>query len=339
MDPGGPAAGALTAAAGSLSRLAESTGSEFPHLGAARLRTERGLAEVERRLASVQRDPDTAVVLLGSWGRRERTAQSDDDFLVLADGDERGTVRPDPAELRAVLSATPGEQGTFGTVAYCDHLVTRIGLDKDDNRNVTQRMLLVLESVAVAGEEVHRHCWERVLDGYLVDLLRDRHPPRFFLNDLIRYWRTICVDFVGKERDEPEKWGLRTAKLRTARKLLFASGLLPGLFCGELTREEIRDFLIDQFSAPATDRVAWAFLHAGAPDVGLRTLRAYDRWLGMLDDRDTRAALAGLTRAEAERSPLFAEVRRIATEIEHGLLALLFDTQPLRALTREYAIF
>jgi hypothetical protein len=329
----------LTGAAGSLSRLAESTGSDFPHLVAARASSDADIADTGLRLRDAARDPGAAVVMLGSWGRRERTSQSDDDFLVLVDGPERDEVRPQPADLRAVLTSPPGRQGTFGTVAFCDNLVTRIGLDEDDNRNVTQRMLLVLESVAVAGEEVHRRCWERVLDGYLADSVRDRHPPRFFLNDLIRYWRTICVDFVGKERDEPEKWGLRTAKLRTARKLLFASGLLPALLSGELERDRIRGFLIDQFSAPAADRVAWAFLHAGARDAGLRTLRAYDRWLGMLGDPDVREHLAGLTRTDAPGSPVFGEVRRLAAELEHGLLALLFDTQPLHALTREYAIF
>ena len=329
----------MSAAAGSLSRLAQSTGNDFPSLFAARELSELRLGEVRNALSGVERDDDTAVVLLGSWGRRELTRQSDDDFLVLVDGAQRDVVHPSPDHLRDVLSATPGRQGTFGSVAFGDHLVGRIGLDEDDNTNLTRRMLLVLESVPVAGEEAWLRCWERVIDGYLVDSLNDRHPPRFFLNDLIRYWRTIGVDFVGKERGEPEKWGLRTAKLRTARKLLFASGLLPLLLCGELTRDEIRPFLIEQFAAPATDRVAWAFLHAGATDAGLRTLRSYDRWLRLLDDDAVREELGSLTRAETRASAVFQEVRRLALDLEQGLLALLFDTQPLRALTREYAIF
>lgn len=329
----------MTAAAGSLSRLAESTGNDFPSLFAARRRSEARLGEVRAQLAGFERDDDAALVLLGSWGRRELTGRSDDDFLVLVDGAERDAVRPAPDALHAVLSAAPGRQGTFGTVAFCDHLVGRIGLDEDDNTNLTRRMLLVLESVPVAGEDAWRRCWERVIDGYLVDSPGDRHPPRFFLNDLIRYWRTICVDFVGKERGEPEKWGLRTAKLRTARKLLFASGLLPLLLCGELDRDAIRPFLIEQLAAPATDRVAWAFLHAGATDAGLRTLRSYDRWLRMLDDDAVREELGRLTRTDTRGSAVFQEVRRLALDLEQGLLALLFDTQPLRALTREYAIF
>jgi hypothetical protein len=36
---------------------------------------------------------------------------------------------------------------------------------------------------------------------------------------------------------------------------------------------------------------------------------------------------------------VFQEVRRHADDLEQGLLALLFDSRPLRAVTREYAIF
>jgi hypothetical protein len=326
MDSRSPALGALAQLG------------DFPNLLAARELTEQRLAELRERLAGFDRDEDAAIVMLGSWGRRELTSQSDDDYLVLVNGTEREAVRPRSEDLATVLGVS-GQTGTFGAAAFCENLVGRIGLDQDDNANLTRRMLLMLESVPVAGEAPYRDCWERVLDAYLVDSIRDRHPPRFFLNDLIRYWRTIGVDFVGKERGEPEKWGLRTAKLRTGRKLLYASGLLPSLLCGELQRSEMRDFLIDQFSAPPTDRVAFAFLHAGATDAGLRTLGAYDRWVGMLDDPAVREELGRLTREETTSSDVFQEVRRLAADVEQGLLALLFDTVPLRGLTREYAIF
>ena len=44
-----------------------------------------------------------AVVMLGSWGRRELTSQSDDDFLVLVDGPERGGVLPRLPELKTMF--------------------------------------------------------------------------------------------------------------------------------------------------------------------------------------------------------------------------------------------
>jgi hypothetical protein len=50
----------------------------------------------------------------------------------------------------------------------------------------------------------------------------------------------ICVDFAGKEREGRDKWGLRNAKLRASRKVLFAGGLIPVLECFRFDREPMR---------------------------------------------------------------------------------------------------
>ena len=64
-------------------------------------------------------------------------------------------------------SRGPGRSGVFGGRIFGDDLLSRIGLDADSNTNLTRRMLLMLESQPVAGDDVHRRCWEQVLDGYL----------------------------------------------------------------------------------------------------------------------------------------------------------------------------
>lgn len=321
-----------------LEQLAARTEDGFPHLRAARERTARELAAARERLAALPRDPDAAVVLFGSWGRFELTPGSDDDWLVVVAGDAREDVRPGLEEVGAVLGREPGAQAIFGEVAFAAELAGRIGLDEDTNRNLTRRMLLMLESVAAAGEDAHRACREHVLDGYLRGDVKDHRPPRFFLNDVIRYWRTITVDFVGKERARGgEKGALRNLKLRLNRKVLFAGGLLPLLLCHRLRAGEIRGHLLDQLAAPATDRLAAVFLEFDV-DAGVRALGAYDRWLGMLGDDEIRAELASLTREEGERNRAFLAARRHAHELQNGLLALLFET-PLLPLVREYGIF
>jgi hypothetical protein len=322
---------------GALERL----GAEVPNLLAARARTREAVAARRDALAALPLDPAASVVLFGSWGRGELTRRSDDDWALLVDGAERA-VEPDPGRLAAALggdgSRGPGRSGVFGGRIFCDDLLSRIGLDADSNTNLTRRMLLMLESQPVAGDAVHRRCWERVLDGYLEDADRPYRPPRFFLNDLIRYWRTICVDFVGKEREGGEKWGIRNAKLRTSRKVLFAAGLVPLLQTHRFGREQRREYLAAQLAAPATDRLAAAFLDCGARDAGVRALSAYDRWLGVLDDPGRRAELESLTKETAHESAVFRDVRRHATELHRGLLVLLFDT-PLLPHVREHGIF
>ena len=321
--------------AGALERL----GVELPNLTAARARTRVAVERRRAALAEVELSPGAAVVLFGSWGRGELTRRSDDDWAVLTDGD---AAAPDLGAIERALAAGehrgPGRSGVFGGRIACDDLLSRIGLDADSNTNLTRRMLLMLESQPVAGDEAHRRCWESVLDGYLSDADRPYRPPRFFLNDLIRYWRTICVDFVGKEREGGEKWGIRNAKLRTSRKVLFAGGLVPLLQCHRFDRAQRREYLAAQLGAPATDRLAAAFLDCGARDAGVRALSAYDRWLGVLDDELRRQELEQLTKETAHESAVFRDVRRHAAELERGLLVLLFDTELLPQV-REHGIF
>lgn len=325
-----------------LEALATRSDEGFPNLTAARKLTERRLAEVRDRFATAHVDSDACVGLFGSWGRRELTAGSDDDWAVLVNGPERKGVMPTPGQVEAAVGEEgrkPGTQGTFGSIAFCDHLVERIGLDRDDNKNLTRRMLLLLESVGVVNESVHDSCRKRVLDGYLADSVKDYRPPRFFLNDLIRYWRTICVDFVGKEREgKGQKWALRNLKLGTSRKVLFAGGLLPILLCHRYRVVDMGEFLTEWLERPSVDRIALAFLELEAVDAGIRAIGAYDRFLEMLDDSETRAELERLSRSEAQGSEVFQRGRRLGDELEQGLLALLFETR-LEPLVREYGIF
>jgi hypothetical protein len=158
------------------------------------------------------------------------------------------------------------------------------------------------------------------------------------LNDVVRYWRTICVDFVGKHRKAGDRWGTRNAKLRASRKVLFAGGLLPILQCFQFDRGDMREFLVDQLTAPATDRLAYAFLEWGVSDPGARFFAAYDRWVGLLNDEGVRRDLNAVTPDNADESAAFREIQGIGRDLERGLLTLLFETR-LEPISRQYGIF
>ncbi len=323
-----------------LVRLASDSRRDFKNLLSARQRTSDGLLNRRGQLAGLDHDKDASVVLMGSWGRAEVTAGSDDDFMLLVDGPERPGASPSIDAIADVLDTPPGSQGAFGEPVFCDRLVEDIGLDRDSNTNLTRRMLFLLESVPLTAAAVYSGGRDRILERYLDESVKDYRPPRFLLNDVVRYWRTVCVDFAGKEREGPEKWGIRNAKLRTSRKVLFAGGLLPVLESSRFDREAMPAFLREQFDMPPTDRIAAAFLNHGAIDAGSRTLGAYDEFLGLLDDSSFRDELEHLTREEAGKSDAFARVGRLGRELQAGLLALLFETESaLPELVREYAIF
>lgn len=200
-------------------------------------------------------------------------------------------------------------------------------------------MLLLLESVGATNEDVHEVVTGELADRYLDESVKDFRVPRFLLNDVVRYWRTICVDFAGKERRGPEKWGIRNAKLRTSRKILFAGGLLPVFECAKLARDEMSEFLRGQLRMPPTDRIAQAFLAHNAADPGGRALGAYDDFVGRLDEKAFRDELKGRDARHLEGISRVSRGRPARKELERGLLALLFETDSLPKLARDYVVF
>jgi hypothetical protein len=223
---------------------------------------------------------------------------------------------------------------------WLEDLREKIGRDEDSNANLTRRMLLILGSVAVCNEAVHGRARRALLAGYLEANVKDHRPPRFLLNDLVRCWRTIAVDFESKMRARKgEGWGLRNAKLRLSRKALFAGGLLPVLECHRHPASDMLDYLDERMSVPPLDRIADAFVGRRALDPGVRVLTAYDEFLGILDDAAKRRGLTELALADSQESLLFVRVAELGKEFEAGLLALLFDDPELPRWVREYLIF
>lgn len=335
----------LDGPAGALFRLSERTGATFVALQAARERTEEQVAQRTVTAAGHLVIEGVSTCVFGSWARGELTDGSDNDWAVLvgrpfASYDRDVCLEMVTAtEILGAEQRRPGSQDVFGLPFDVTELALNIGLDADTNTNLTRRMLLLLESRELHGD-VRSEAITDVLARYLNQGVKAYRPPRFLLNDLVRYWRTICVDFEGKGTagESDPKWATRNAKLRTSRKLLFAGGLVTVLLCRLVNAPDMPRFLKRWFDAAPVDRLAEAFLYAGVEEPGVRAIGAYDRWLALIGRSDVREQLKEVTFATRDASDLFTEIRDIGMNFQAGLDALLFGSA-LGPVTRTYGIF
>lgn len=350
-----------------VNHLQERLGVEWPSIRKAHADTlamRQGLSG----LFSTRTASDTSVVVFGSLARFEVTSKSDTDWILLVDGSATPEHKKQETEVKQLLVSKgfiePGQSGVFGRFVGSHDLIHRIGGEDDLNSNTTRRVLLLLESLPLGDRAAYDRVRRQILRRYLDDDRGLTHGsgsvrvPRFLLNDLTRYWRTVTVDFVYKQvADQDKKWALRNAKLRMSRKLVFAAGLLCCFFCDlDESAAEARKalqpparelslllkYLDDQFALSPLEIVAKACLdlHIRA-ETSLTLFNSYDRFLAVLNDEQKRDELARAHSHEDLRtSSAWKEVREVTQPFHQALVTLfLTDDVRLNKLTMEYGIF
>jgi predicted nucleotidyltransferase len=311
---------------------------------------------------------DTSLVVFGSLARHEWTSGSDLDWTYLIDGQANSDHLVIAQKVRKALNEhkdrfrPPGQTGTFGNLAFSPDIIHQIGGQHDTNKNTTQRILLLLESMTIGK---NNQAYERVIRGVINRYLEeDNHlltghetryrVPRFLLNDIVRFWRTMAVDFASKQRDRAgEGWGLRNAKLRMSRKLIFASGLLVCFGCNldpklqkqissaeSDTRLDLVNHIREQIKLTPLEILANAIeQYAVSREVGEELFGAYTEFLKLVDDKKSRDELDKLRAADSRTDPTFKRVREISKSFEHALDLLFFENALLAPLTRQYGVF
>ena len=310
---------------------------------------------------------DANFVVFGSLARGESTAGSDVDWSLLIDG------QTDPADMEAALRIEkllrdggwkhPGPSGIFGSLAFSHSLVHDIGGGADNYVNTTRRMLLLLESRAIGDTSVRDRVIRALLARYLEQdtHFHPRHGsrsfvPRFLLNDLVRYWRTIAVDYANKTH-EPDgtKWAVRNIKLRMSRKLIFVAGLLMCFLC-QLEQERLAagkdlfgqsgasnapfiDFLAEIVNLTPLDLLARVSSDYEDDTIHL-LFDSYDRFLAAMDDPEQRKHLEKLNYQQSREDAQFNALRDVSRDFQEGLRRLFFESDHrLAALSQIYAIF
>lgn len=302
-------------------------------------------------------------VVFGSLARSEYTAGSDLDWAILIDGraDSRhlDIVQTLKERLKEAGFKGPGPTDVFGGLVFSHELVHAIGGDEDTNRNMTRRLLLLLESAPIdasLSRDVHARIVRAVLNRYLEEdanfiagnRRRDR-IPRFLLNDVVRFWRTMAVDYANKYRARAgEKWALRNIKLRMSRKLIFVSGFLMCVSWALEDRAEADEIfvvqkLVDHLQAWTRRRPLESLalvVDRHAPELAGEVFDTYDAFLDLLGDDDRRTLLERLSPEEAYGDEVFLAARRTATDFDAALTRLLFESNgDLARLVKKYGVF
>lgn len=298
---------------------------------------ERAYKYSEEKLCSLRSEletlniPCTEIVLTcGSYARREASAESDIDYFIIGSDSlqksagAKDYIKPSWVDdvKKAIINIVPNEpavDGAFSNVDYLEQMLLNIGGDGDSNEKITRRMLFLLEGDWLFNERKFKAARRNILERYIAPNTADKHLSMFLLNDIIRYYRTIAVDYEFKtvEGDTPKPWGIRNIKLVFSRKLLYASGLFSIAHIAKYSRDEKIDALEELFELSAIERLKKISGETEMADV----LCSYNYFLDQLEDDCVRNTLKKLTFDQRD-DPVYRKLKDKGHKFTNDLITL-----------------
>jgi len=243
------------------------------------------------------------VYATGSYGRGEASLYSGLDVFILGKGSRKkpSLSRLDEILVKADLIKATEERGLpkfSGDGQYLvghtlAELVGTLGKPEDDVENTfTARLLLLLESFPLIGTPAYEQITSKVIVAYWRDY--DGHEknfaPAFLANDILRMWRTFCVNYEARTRSEPEeeraKRRLKNYKLKHSRLLTCYSALLYLLAVFSKNKTVSPTDAKNMISLTPTGRLEWLLAQPELGDAhsSLRKLIAgYEEFLSNTD--------------------------------------------------------
>jgi hypothetical protein len=276
---------------------------------------------------------DEMVFINGSFARREASPASDVDFYIVT---RKKDLAPEWANqvksaIEKIVPIGPAEDGAFYHVEQRETLIKNIGGGQDNNHNITRRMLLLLEGEWLFNGDGLRDIRRKILERYIADGITDHQLALFLLNDIVRYYRTMAVDYEFKtvETTNVKPWAIRNIKLIFSRKLLYASGLFSVATTAERSRSEKISELERLFELTVIDRIQ------SICGTRARTmLESYNHFLSRLEDESIRNHLNSLNKEQRQSDVIFRDLKNEGHHFTRELLKLFentFDsTHPIR---------
>lgn len=280
--------------------------------------------DLKECLDSKDLETTTSIVITGSFGRKEASENSDlDYFIIYKDEDSQRKISDERTNkaiskiIKKYVSKEPGSTGTFGSdLSKLSALSENIGGPQESNKDLTRRLLLILEGDWIYGEKTFNEARENLAEKYLASYSAQK-VPKFFLNDIIRYHRTIAVDFQQKIASG-KGWGLRNVKLRLSRKMLYFGGLIAATELINSNKDERKAKLLEIIQKPAIERIK---TYGSSNQINENILNIYNRFLEKIESPEIRDELENLEREKREDSKVFKELRILGEEMTKECMA------------------
>lgn len=298
-----------------------------------RVRSKERLDDVRARVPDWHSLAGGCVYVTGSFARGEASQFSDLDLFIVSAYEAPRLSELDAICLEADLIRATRDlgfppfsgDGEYLQVHRVKTLVDSLGSSSDDSSNAfTARMLLLLESKALLGEDTYRDAIDRVIAKYWRDFAdhSTAFMPAFLANDILRLWRTFCVNYEARTQSEPDekkaKRKLKNYKLKHSRLLTCYSALayLLHVFVEEGTVHP--NAVTDMVRLSPTERIESVASESSAARVPADlVLATYEEFLANSAASEDDLIEAFLDRAKAN------ELMKGATKLGEAMFGLL----------------
>jgi predicted nucleotidyltransferase len=287
--------------------------------------SESKVSDLRKRLAA-EVPQGANVVTCGSFARRDASASSDlDYFCIFSGGADTGRSNPQIQKIvDDVIGKAPSEGGAFAKNISEDDLLSNIGGWNDSNESITRRILYLLEGEYLTDQENFEKLRLSLISKYVRSTPDDHQIAFYLLNDIVRYWRTIAVDYAHKTSagGSGKPWGVRNLKLVYSRKLIFASGIFSVALTADRSECEKCKVLDYLFSKTPIERMRYVCGDAATE----RLFQLYDRFLASMEDDDFRQRIDKLGSGEKKTDEEFRLLKNEGHYFSRELMGLLQKT-------------
>ena len=187
-----------------------------------------------------------SIYTVGSIGRDEIGEKSDLDLFFIAEDkisklEEHKLFAESIAFNKKLEFEDFSNDGEFLRVHAINRDMMNIGNPKDDNDNFfTARMLLLLESKPLFNETLYNNCLEKLINIYFRDFNENQQfVPLFFLNDLLRFWRTLCLNYESARIELNKPARKKNLNLKYSRMITIFGTVLYILTEEKLTTNKV----------------------------------------------------------------------------------------------------